>query len=84
MNYVRVHQTSGDTRRIPGTDNNPLFNYSLLSLSCVFLDVGYNMYKKNYAEPKQSEGLNEIIHIEFVPKFDSERDEKIFHNYTES
>lgn len=64
LNYVRVHQTSGDVRRIP--------------------DVGYNMYKKNYVEPKQSEGLDEIIHIEFMPKFDSEKDEKIFHYYTES
>lgn len=42
------------------------------------------MYKKNYVAPQQSEGLAEIIHIDFVPKFDSETDEKIFHNYTES
>ncbi|CAF1311512.1 unnamed protein product [Adineta steineri] len=64
LNYVRVHQTSGDVRRIP--------------------DVGYNMYKKNYVVPKASEGLDEITTIDFVPKFDSETHEKIFHYYTES
>ncbi|CAF1149614.1 unnamed protein product [Rotaria magnacalcarata] len=64
LNYVRVHQTAGDVRRIP--------------------DVGYNMYKKNYEAPKTSEGLGEIIHVDFVPNFDSETHEKIFHYYTES
>ncbi len=42
------------------------------------------MYKKNYEAPKQSEGLEEIIQIDFVPKFDSDEHEKIFHYYTES
>lgn len=42
------------------------------------------MYKKNYAAPTMNEGLDEIIQIEFQPKFDSETDEKIFHYYTES
>jgi hypothetical protein len=48
------------------------------------LDVGYNMYKKNYVAPQQSEGLDEIIQIDFTPKFDSETHEKMFHYYTES
>jgi hypothetical protein len=48
------------------------------------LDVGYNMYKKNYVAPKQTEGLDEIIQIDFTPKFDSETHEKVFHYYTES
>lgn len=64
LNYVRVHQTNGDVRRIP--------------------DVGYNMYKKNYQEPKTNEGISEITHIEWSPKFDSDLHEKIFHYYTES
>ena len=42
------------------------------------------MYKKNYEAPKLSEGLSEIIHIDFTPKFDSEAHEKIFHYYTQS
>jgi hypothetical protein len=49
-----------------------------------FADVGYNMYKKNYVAPSPTEGLDEIIPIEFAPKFDSEGHEKIFHYYTES
>jgi hypothetical protein len=48
------------------------------------IDVGYNMYKKNYIEPQASEGLAEITHVDFAPNFDSEIQEKIFHNYTES
>lgn len=47
-------------------------------------DVGYNMYKKNYEEPKTSEGISEITHVEWSPKFDSDLHEKIFHYYTES
>jgi bifunctional polynucleotide phosphatase/kinase len=42
------------------------------------------MYKKNYEAPKTSEGFDEIIQIEFTPKFDSEKHEKMFHYYTES
>ncbi|CAF1018770.1 unnamed protein product [Adineta ricciae] len=47
-------------------------------------DVGYNMYKKNYQAPNTSEGFSEVTFIDFVPKFDSDADEKIFHYYTES
>lgn len=42
------------------------------------------MYKKNYQPPQLSEGLAEVTHIDFVPSFDSETHEKIFHYYTES
>ena len=42
------------------------------------------MYKKNYEAPKTSEGLAEVTTIDFMPKFDSETHEKIFHYYTES
>ena len=82
LNYVRVHQTSGEVRRIPGTFEQDV-RHVYLDLSC-FADVGYNVYKKNYVIPKQSEGIDEVIEIEFVPKFDSEAHEKIFHYYTES
>jgi hypothetical protein len=64
--------------KILHTSNFVFFNF------VSFADVGYNMYKKNYVAPKQSEGLDEIIDIEFVPKFDSEVQEKFFHYYTES
>jgi len=47
-------------------------------------DDGYNTYETNYAAPKQSEGLDEIIDIDFTPKFDSESDEKMFYHYTDS
>ena len=43
----------------------------------LFVDVGYNMYKKNYIAPNQNEGLDEVIQVEFTPKFDSEAHEKI-------
>lgn len=80
LNYVRVHQTSGEVRRIPGNRINQSNQWPFIDC----LDVGYNMYKKNYVAPTQSEGLDEIIQIEFLPKFDSETEEKIFHYYTES
>ena len=40
--------------------------------------------RKIMKHQNQSEGLDEIIHIEFAPKFDSETHEKIFNYYTES
>ena len=83
LNYVRVHQTSGDVRRIPGMSNRDRKRGAHQSTR-LFLDVGYNMYKKNYVAPTTSEGLAEIVHIDFVPKFDSTSDERIFHFYTES
>lgn len=42
------------------------------------------MYKKNYQAPTTNEGLEEVIHIDFQPTFDSEEHEKIFHYLTES
>ena len=45
-------------------------------------DVGYNMYKKNYEEPKASEGFQEIKKIKFVPKFDSKKDENLFKQWS--
>jgi bifunctional polynucleotide phosphatase/kinase len=82
LNYVRVHQTSGEVRRIPGILKRKIKKQRFDIY--IILDVGYNMYKKNYQAPKQSDGFDEIIQIEFTPKFDSEKDEKMFHYYTES
>ena len=45
-------------------------------------DVGYNVYKKNYEEPKMTEGFKEIKKIKFVPKFDSKKDENLFKQWT--
>ena len=45
-------------------------------------DVGYNMFKKDYAKPDVKEGFSEVISIDFVPKFDSTEDESIFKQWT--
>ncbi len=45
-------------------------------------DVGYNMYKKNFEDPKLSEGFAEIKKLKFSPKFDSKRDENLFKQWT--
>ncbi|XP_052225823.1 uncharacterized protein F21D5.5-like isoform X2 [Dreissena polymorpha] len=45
-------------------------------------DVGYNVYKKNYEAPLKSEGFSEILHIDFCPNFDSEREESVFKQWT--
>jgi len=45
-------------------------------------DVGYNVFKSQFAQPEVSEGFDEILTIDFVPKFDSEDDEKIFKQWT--
>lgn len=45
-------------------------------------DVGYNMFKKNFGEPKTDEGFSEVIKVDFVPQFSSQRDEDIFKQWT--
>lgn len=45
-------------------------------------DVGYNMYKKNFEPPSMAEGFSEIVNIDFVPTFDSEKDKDIFKQWT--
>lgn len=44
--------------------------------------VGYNMFKKNYKEPKTNEGFSEIKEIQFVPQFDDPEKEKLFYHFT--
>jgi bifunctional polynucleotide phosphatase/kinase len=45
-------------------------------------DVGYNVFKKNFEEPTKAEGFSEIVKVDFVPHFDSMRDEQIFRHWT--
>lgn len=45
-------------------------------------EVGYNIYKSGYSAPTKTEGFTEIIQVDFEPKFDSERDEAIFKQWT--
>ena len=45
-------------------------------------DVGYNVFKKNFEEPKTSEGFSEVIKVDFVPQFSNKRDEEIFKQWT--
>ncbi|XP_070194979.1 bifunctional polynucleotide phosphatase/kinase-like isoform X2 [Littorina saxatilis] len=45
-------------------------------------NVGYNVFKKNFEEPTKAEGFSEVTKLDFVPKFDSKRDEKIFKQWT--
>lgn len=40
-----------------------------------------NSYKKNYVEPKLEEGYTEIVRINFVPKFENERDKMLYEMY---
>lgn len=45
-------------------------------------EVGYNVYKKNFSAPTKEEGFCNIIQIDFIPKFDSKRDEALFKQWT--
>ncbi|KAJ1948970.1 DNA kinase/phosphatase Pnk1 [Linderina pennispora] len=44
-------------------------------------DVAYNMFFKRLALPEAKEGLSEIIHYPFVPKFDSAKDHELWHQF---
>lgn len=47
-------------------------------------DVGYHVYKKNFETPTKTEGFSEIVDVDFVPKFDSSSDERLFKQWTDS
>ena len=47
-------------------------------------DVGYHVYKKNFEAPTKTEGFSEIVEVDFVPKFDSSTDQRLFKQWTDS
>ena len=44
-------------------------------------DVGYNVFKKNFEEPKDSEGFI-VTKIDFKPLFEKKTDEVLFKHWT--
>ncbi|XP_071953496.1 uncharacterized protein F21D5.5-like [Antedon mediterranea] len=46
-------------------------------------NVAYNMYKKNFTEPKKSEGIDEIFRLPFLPHFQDEDHKKLFLQWTD-
>lgn len=44
-------------------------------------DMVINFYKTKYAEPKLSEGFNEIVKVNCVPKFEDKELEKLYRSY---
>ncbi|BFZ16485.1 hypothetical protein BsWGS_19524 [Bradybaena similaris] len=46
-------------------------------------DVGYNIFKKDFAEPTIKEGFTEIIKVNFTPRFDDKTDEELFQHWTD-
>lgn len=46
-------------------------------------NIAYNMYRKNFAAPHASEGIQDIIKVPWIPKFDSNKDHSMFLQWTE-
>lgn len=44
-------------------------------------DVVINMYRKHYVEPNKDEGFAEILPVDFIPKFENERDQHLYGMY---
>lgn len=44
-------------------------------------DMVFNMYKSKYQEPTKEEGFEEIVKVNFLPKFESAADEKLYKMY---
>ena len=40
--------------------------------------IAYNMYGKNFKMPEKSEGIDEIVEVDFVPEFASEKERLLF------
>ncbi len=45
-------------------------------------DVAYAVFKKNFETPSAKEGFTVIKQIQFMPKFDSAKDRKMFNQWT--
>ncbi|XP_065082814.1 uncharacterized protein F21D5.5 [Ochlerotatus camptorhynchus] len=44
-------------------------------------DMVFNMYKSKYQEPSLEEGFEEIVKVNFLPRFDSDANEKLYKLY---
>jgi bifunctional polynucleotide phosphatase/kinase len=44
--------------------------------------IAYNLYKKSFQEPKESEGIKEIVKIQFEPEFKNEHEKALFEQLT--
>ncbi|KAK7072515.1 hypothetical protein SK128_018821 [Halocaridina rubra] len=44
-------------------------------------DMVYNMYKSKYVEPTLKEGFEEIIRVNFIPKFRTAKDEALYRKF---
>lgn len=44
-------------------------------------EMVFHIYKKNYVEPTKKEGFSEIVKVNFVPKFKSPEEEKLYRMY---
>ncbi|CAL7941007.1 unnamed protein product [Xylocopa violacea] len=44
-------------------------------------EIIINSYVKNYQEPNLEEGFTEIVHVPFVPKFSTEKDQQLYELY---
>eukprot|EP01061_Rhynchopus_euleeides_P033931 TRINITY_DN574_c2_g1_i1.p1 TRINITY_DN574_c2_g1~~TRINITY_DN574_c2_g1_i1.p1 ORF type:complete len:594 (+),score=184.10 TRINITY_DN574_c2_g1_i1:188-1783(+) len=40
--------------------------------------IAYNMYTSKFSEPDEDEGFTEVVEIQFVPQFQSEKEKKLF------
>lgn len=44
-------------------------------------EMVFNIYKKKYVEPHKKEGFSEIVKVNFLPKFKSDEEEKLYKMY---
>ncbi|KAG7154645.1 Polynucleotide kinase 3 phosphatase and FHA domain-containing protein [Homarus americanus] len=63
---VAIMEKSLQFREFSGTDHSKVS------------DMIYNMYKSKYAEPSLSEGFDDIVKVNFVPKFRTSDEEKLY------
>ena len=44
--------------------------------------IAYNMYVKNFKAPQKSEGIDEIVEVEFVPEFANDKERQLFEQHS--
>ncbi|KAH0557374.1 hypothetical protein KQX54_004860 [Cotesia glomerata] len=47
----------------------------------VVSDIIINSYYKNFVQPKKDEGYSQLVKVNFVPKFKSEANRKLYSMY---
>lgn len=58
-----------------------MYLFFIYTLSTIYYVFGFFFFRKNYVPPTLEEGFTEIVKINFIPRFLSEKDQELYEMY---